>query len=270
MRMHRMGSGVLAAALLCWAANVDARVACPTDIGGVTPYPKEATTAVRKGVVVVKARIDVCGRVAEAGIAKGVGDQALEDALVQAAHGWVLAPDGSDPLLPAGSTVMPGAIEIPIVLGWKDGELPPFHLLQWSRARVPAVDPLPSGDFPGYVKDPMPIDPASYAQIMTLLAEYGERLSPPGEAIKSYGVDDGLMGVQWEVFDEGFDFAPAVVRFRWVSDGKHTFRVAAVLCEATDPSACAKLDQMLARLPRQPADPPAPTPPIEARRLWGI
>lgn len=264
--MAHVGALVLAGAVM----PVLAATSCPTDAPRIVPYPQAAKAAKQKGVVRIAAQIDVCGRVIEAAIAKGVGDKPLEDALLEAARSWVIAPDGSSPELPVGSTVMPGAIEIPIVLGWKGGEQPMFEMFQWSRARVPVVELQASGMLPGYIADPLPMSPGTYADVMSMLAEHGEQLSAPGASIKSYGTRDGFMGVQWEVFAEGFDFSPAVVRFRWVSDGKHTYRVAAVKCEALDQTNCSKLERLLAGIPQQKADPPAPPPPAEAVERFGF
>lgn len=212
-------------------------------------YPPEAARAGVEGTTVLVLSIGESGKVEDVLVESTSKSPLLDTAAVEAARQWKFSPAREN-----GKPVR-GRVRMPVDFNMGG---PPYHSFLASLGPEDRVAPVAADDdglVDGYIQDPQPIQGDTVEEALALLAKRGTRHvvegAPPG--LSFYTVAEGKEYSQWEVYQEGFSHAPALVRRRLASDGKHAFFVTRTLCDSTRAGACVAFQWHMQNARRQKA-----------------
>ena len=208
--------------------------------------------------VVLVVTLDRCGQPVEVKVEHGSGIAALDEAAVAAAGAWHFNPDGERSRVripiefqPRQKSTLPGAAQ----------PSPDKLRAQYQAMQVARVDVRADRTIEGYLPDPQPFAQASIAETVAMLEREAQLMPDEEPDVRLYVRADGLDVTYWTLFDQGPDFAPALVRQRLVSDGGNSFLLSRGLCESRQPGGCERFEDFLRTMPRQESRPPPPPPP---------
>lgn len=238
-------------------------------------YPPEMKGQPAPPALVLVLSLDHCGQVTQVHVEHSTGVAAFDQSGIDAAKTWRLSPEIKD-----GKPV-PSRVRVPIqfqddsaaaaaaaapsaaAAGGK-GKLPSVEAMYagWKRMQVPKAALNADGTMPGYLPDPQPMR-GGFDEILRQLKSE-RRLESQEGGVDRYVSDDVFDISNWDVFERGFVFSPAIVRMRLVSDGEKAFWVTSSICAARAPDGdCAKLEEFLrvSAKPQTPKPPPPSPPP---------
>ncbi len=214
-------------------------------------YPVEELWRLLDYTVNVIIETDACGRVHDARVERSSGVVALDAVALQAARGWVVAPQyRGQPRYRLPFAFDPLPEPVPALAGIRVQD--PFFA-ERSTGQVPAGLGDDAAGVPGFLADPVPI---GFMQISEAIAVIGRQA-----VFRRYG---DLVNF-WLRDEEGLSLfqldGTMLVRNRLVNDGQHRFVVSSVLC-GRDLEVCRhSLAQLRAnRTTQQPLPVDAPTP----------
>lgn len=223
----------------------------PAHANRAPSYPVDELWRLLDYTVNVIIETDACGRVSDARVEQSSGVAALDAVALEAARGWVVAPEyRGQPRyrLPFAFDPLPEPVPARTAARVRD----PFFEERLSGQVRPGLGNSAQG-MPGFVADPAPI---GFMQIPEAIAAIG-----PLAVFRRYGDQVNF----WLRDEEGLSLfqldGTMLVRNRLVSDGQRRFVVSSVLC-GRDLEACRQsLAQLRAtRTMQQPLPLVAPAP----------
>lgn len=212
-------------------------------------YPPEAARAGVEGTTVLVLTIGETGKVEDVLVEVTSKSQLLDTAAVEAARQWKFSPAREK------GRPVPGRVRMPVDFSMGEPPYNPFLARLGPEDRVPPVTVDEDGTVDGYIQDPLPIPGDTVEEALALLAKRGTRHTPEGlpPGLLFYTVMEGKEYSQWQVYQEGFSHAPALIRSRLASDGKHGFFVTRTLCDSTQAGACVAFQWHTQNIRRQKA-----------------